>query len=163
MVAEVNSNVGALLMAKRASTLYSYLFVLLSLICFVLAIFLIMGNGNHDFLSAIVWFALGALLFLLFLRVFLRRLECYELGVVVRIWGKGRLVLFHDIVAVRYVSHTKHINGIHQGTICLLQITPRIADSLYFKLFGIVSDGREVWDIVQIILKSNPEVKLLTY
>lgn len=94
---------------------------------------------------------------------YLKSVTCYEQGVVIRNLWRSQTIFFRDIVAVQYLAMHKYGNGIFEGTLCHFEVMPYVERTIKVIIFGSKRDSRRMSEIVQIILKSNPDAKLLEW
>jgi hypothetical protein len=114
-------------------------------------------------LPIIILVVIGISIVLAFWAGYSNRIECYEGGVIVSEAGKSITIPYSEIVCVRYNSIATYRNGIKSGTTCYFEIVPRIEHSIKFEVSGTEKDKRQIWGIVQLIRKMNPEVQLGPY
>jgi hypothetical protein len=113
-----------------------------------------------------VLIAAGILFLLAFLFGYLKSVKCYERGVVVKNVWRSLSISFSDIAAMNCAAVHEYTNvssGIYWGTLFHFEIIPREEASIRLRLLGSKKDSNRLWNIVQIILKSNPDTKLLQW
>jgi hypothetical protein len=160
-----NSQLGKLLIRKRATTSFSTFVVLV----FGIAVFGLLGyllfveGFSLISLPVIVLAVIGASIVLAFLAGYSNKIECYEGGVMVSESGRSITIPYGEIVCVRYNSITTYRNGIKSETGCYFEIVPRVEKSMRFEVSGTEKDKRQIWNIVQLIHKMNPEVQVGPY
>lgn len=115
---------------------------------------------------ALVLIATGIFFLLAFLFGYLKSVKCYERGVVVKNVWRSLSISFSDIAAMNCAAVHEYTNvssGIYWGTSFHFEIIPREEASIRLRLLGSKKDSNRLWNIVQIILNSNPETKLLQW
>lgn len=160
-----DAKLGRMIVHKSGATAFrSCALLLVSLMVFGLAIFILHtgGRANSEFLfSPILWTVIGALLLLATLYGRLKAIDCYERGIVIKNLLKSQTILFEDIVVIRFLAIHRYYFLFYSGTVCYFEITPRVERSVRVNILGSENDSHQIWKIVQIILRLNPDAKLL--
>ncbi|HEU0143935.1 MAG TPA: hypothetical protein VFQ47_04045 [Nitrososphaera sp.] len=160
---DTKEGAGRLLFSQSGVTLYLIIFSLLAGILFIAASVFVFVTFKED--TFFGWLALivGCLVLIPFISGFLRKVECYQNGIIVRKWWKREFVAFKDICAIRYYALSKYNNGLYSGTACVIELLPLHNKTIKFEVFGTENDSRKAWELVQIIRKVNPKVDLVEY
>lgn len=158
MNAENDTKLGRLLVSQSGATLVKLFITLtLSLLCWGLAVILLVKFSQKNKSLAIALLFLGSFAVLAYLFEYLESIKCYERGIVIR----KRTVLFNDIAAIEYLAIYKYTNGIYNGTVCHFEVIPKINNSVKIIISGSKRDDVRMQRIVQIILRSNPAIQRL--
>jgi hypothetical protein len=161
-----HARLGTLLLFQSGATLFRSLTAgVVCLFFWGVALLLAVSNFraevSFEFLIALV--AIGTLFLAALLFGYLKSVTCYERGVVVRNVWKSQSVLFSEVVAIQYLAVHKYTNGIFEGTVCHFEIIPAVEDAIRVRILGSKRDSNRLWKIVEIILRANPEAKLLEW
>jgi hypothetical protein len=163
---DINNTLGRLLLHQSEATLFrSFWCCLLTFLCWGLALVVLVTRVRADvgYVFPLVLISIGALSMLTIPFGLMKYVGCHERGLFIRKVWKSRTGRHRDIVAVQFLAVAKYNQGIYEGTICHFQIIPCAEDAVKLRIWGSRRDSRRIWNIVQIILKSNPEAKLLEW
>lgn len=155
---------GRLLLVQSGATLFrAFIALFASVILWGLALLLLLSSQEISDGFAVVLIVAGTLFLLAFLFGYLKSVKCYERGVVVYNLWKSQSVPFSDIVAINYFAVHRYTNGIFNGTACQFEVIPRIEASIGIRILGSERDSNRLENMVEIILRSNPDAKLLKW
>ena len=138
---------------------------LFAFLCWGLALVVLLTHVRVDlgYVFPLVLIFLGVLSLLAIPLGRLKYIGCHERGLFIRRLWTSRTVLHKDIVAVQFLAVAKYNQGIYEGTICHFEIIPSVDNAVKLRIWGSKRDSLRIWSIVQVILKSNPDAKLLKW
>jgi hypothetical protein len=157
------SELGRLLISQSGATHLSSIYsVIITLLCWGLGSFILLtGLRNELFYLSDMLIAVGALSLLMILLRGIKSIACYERGVVVRQPFKSRTILHSDVAGIEFLTVAEYKSGIYQGTTSHFEIIPCVDNPVKIRIWGSRQDGQRVGSIVQFILSTNPDAKLL--
>ena len=159
-------NLGSLLISQSGATLFRSLIAGVVCLFFWGVALLVTVSKLREEVSSEFLFALigiGSLFLAALLFGYLKSVKCYERGVVVRNVLKSQVVLFSEVVAIQYLAVHSYTNGIFDGTICHFEIIPAVESAVRVRILGSKRDSNRLRKIVEIMLRANPEAKLLQW